>query len=498
MREIFRKHSSGWSTTQEMSEKAAIILVASCMFVVLLAACASDGAPGEAPSIVDIRPASGTRVDPGAEVHISCIAEDPDGGPLEYEWSASGGWFAHEDSAAVLWVAPDEEGRWDISVTVTNEEGLTAERGLRLSTQPGEEPPRITEITITPDPYEEGDICTEEYVTLSCVGQDPDGGPVFYDWFCGKEGEVTGGGKNHITWRTPEKAGSYAITVSVQDDEGDMEQRTIHLDIAENLDPYIENVRVGTEEGEDVVLRRDKLGESVRLIGGASDDNGHPLEYVWVCNAGKLHGQGKDVEWTPPLKQDEALITLTVEDGHGGFDVQEVKVTMEDVTTLKTFTPLRMETGTLCSSGEVTTESSRAGDSKEDEGYRALWSFDLYELRGLEVEKATVEFETKDIVWDPFDMPVGLRGLQIWQVRGPHGELPDYDADIVRELTTTVLWEPPQSFDVTGEVAKVAEGVAGDDRLQLMAGFQRRTNNNCLAEYVSWGKVLLQVWYYED
>ena len=60
-------------------------------------------------------------------------------------------------------------------------------------------------------------------------------------------------------------------------------------------------------------------------------------------------------------------------------------------------------------------------------------------------------------------------------------------------MTQRVLCESPTSCDVTKFVKRIGDNVAGGDNFQVMVAFQHLTNNDTVADYMSWDKVLLTV-----
>lgn len=64
-------------------------------------------------------------VGPGETAQLSCQATDPNGGPLSYNWAVSGGAITGTGST-VEWTAPLAEGIYAVSVTITDDGGLSA------------------------------------------------------------------------------------------------------------------------------------------------------------------------------------------------------------------------------------------------------------------------------------------------------------------------------------------------------------------------------------
>jgi hypothetical protein len=64
-------------------------------------------------------------------VPVECLASDPNGDELSYKWTASGGEISGE-GPAVLWIAPDETGKYIISVEVADGKGGEVSRQVAI------------------------------------------------------------------------------------------------------------------------------------------------------------------------------------------------------------------------------------------------------------------------------------------------------------------------------------------------------------------------------
>lgn len=71
------------------------------------------------------------RVGTGQEVELAAEASDPDGDPLEYNWSCSGGTIAGS-GPTVTWRAPNWAGHYSITVTVADQRGGVAEEAIDI------------------------------------------------------------------------------------------------------------------------------------------------------------------------------------------------------------------------------------------------------------------------------------------------------------------------------------------------------------------------------
>jgi hypothetical protein len=93
----------------------------------------------QAPQISDIQK-SAAYVSPGGTLDLSCIAGDPNGDPLAFAWTSSGGTFSGSGSA-VSWTAPSLEGVLQINLNVADDEGLFAEKSTTVLVKKFDETP---------------------------------------------------------------------------------------------------------------------------------------------------------------------------------------------------------------------------------------------------------------------------------------------------------------------------------------------------------------------
>jgi len=347
----------------------------------------------------------------------------------------------------------------------------------------GNQPPEISSLTPA-----QANVLPLAIIEIQCVASDPDGDAISYEWST-TGGSFSGTGPT-VSWVAPEHYGDYNATVTVKDGKGGVTQATITLSVVSNQDPQILSL---TAEP-DTVLPNEK--STVTCV--ATDPDGDALSYGWSANYGSITGVGDAVIWIAPDRGGEFTITATVDDGEGGQYVADVSVTVVLTQETATFTPVLNETGRVSSSGDRDTSRTIAGDDVNDVAYHAFWSFDLYSLRGTDVQDAKLTFTTKGaVVGEPFDKNTGLGGLHIVAVRYEPGQLPDFAPEIYSELAS-VMWEPPtEDIDVTKLVRNIGLGLSASDRLQVEASFIHQTNGNHIAEYVEWLSAVLTVTYAE-
>ncbi len=78
----------------------------------------------EAPQIMELLK-SASHLNPGETLELQANAFDPNDDPLTYDWTASGGNFTGNGSA-INWTAPTAEGVYQLTVTVSDDGGLSA------------------------------------------------------------------------------------------------------------------------------------------------------------------------------------------------------------------------------------------------------------------------------------------------------------------------------------------------------------------------------------
>lgn len=108
-------------------------------------------------------------IPPQGKSTITCVATDPDGDVLNYDWKASDGSITGSGST-VTWIAPDREGEFTITVIVDDGKGGGTIGSVSITAQ-------RTEVTETFDPVssETGTVSsTGRHYTFTKAGDDDD------------------------------------------------------------------------------------------------------------------------------------------------------------------------------------------------------------------------------------------------------------------------------------------------------------------------------------
>ncbi|MFH0768774.1 MAG: Ig-like domain-containing protein [Chloroflexota bacterium] len=196
-----------------------VSLIAVFIAVLLISSCS----PSNQPPVITNLTASEERVNPSDRSQFKCVASDPDGDELEYNWSASEGSISGEGSI-VTWTAPKTPGSYTITVEVKDGRGgkeiARANIGVAVN-----HPPVIKSLTA-----EQSTIKQAMSTAIECVASDPDGDELSYAW-SSIAGNFSGKG-SAVTWTAPNSCATYTISVTISDGRGGKETEKLDIKVA--------------------------------------------------------------------------------------------------------------------------------------------------------------------------------------------------------------------------------------------------------------------------
>jgi hypothetical protein len=198
----------------------------------------------DGPDIVSmsVRP---SPVNPGETCRISCNVAYDSTEPLQYTWSCRRGDLDAGGSHAD-WLAPDSEGTYEVSVTVTD----SVEVRVRESKDDGDDAssgdvsdpmsaapdasasPEIHSVSVTADHkyLEHASVGYAILVSRSCTlvveVDDPDA--VTFAWGC-NGGSLSDQEGNSAVWSAPHAVGNFKVTVVVTNADGDQDSEVINF-----------------------------------------------------------------------------------------------------------------------------------------------------------------------------------------------------------------------------------------------------------------------------
>ena len=207
--------------------KRYVLMYLSLTFVAVLigsAACSPASAPQDSGqlSILSLSPVQ-NQATPGGTIVIVSSVDNPGGGPLNYRWSATGGEFGGS-GANNIWQAPAQQGSYEITLTVDDGKGHSAQAKTLVSVTDNRAP-IINSLTCTPV-----NVTPGGHTTITCVANDPEGDIVRYSWNAA-EGSINGSG-SQVVWNAPNKAGEFGITCVVSDGKGAEARQTLKIPVS--------------------------------------------------------------------------------------------------------------------------------------------------------------------------------------------------------------------------------------------------------------------------
>ncbi len=325
-----------------------------------------DNNTGEAPLIVNFDGSSST---------------DSDGEIVSYDWD-----FGNGETASGVNVGETfgEAGEYDITLTVTDNDGLTDSKVVTLVVTAAIvlEPP-VAKITMD-------NTTGEAPLIVSFDGNestDSDGEIVSYDWDFGN-GETANGINVGETFS---EAGEYDITLTVTDNDGLTDSKLVTLVVTEAvvLEAPIAEIAMDNDSGEAPL--------TVSFDGSAStDSDGEIVSYDWDFGDGKTES-GINVENTFE-EAGEYTVSLTVTDNDGLTDAKEVTLVVTDAVVLEA--PVAAIT-TENTSGEAPFVASFDGSASTDSDGEIVsydWDFGNGIVgTGINVSHVFTEIGTYDV-----------------------------------------------------------------------------------------------------
>lgn len=255
--------------------------------------------------------ASPSTVSPGGTVSLFAEAEDADGDPLSYAWSAQAGTFSSASSDFTTWTAPSQPGSYSFTVTVTDSRGATATAQVTLTvrTATGSAAvnvsfntwPQVTRIAASSNPVQVG-----QSTTLSVTASDADGDSLAYAWSATCQGSF-GNASASTAQFTPSAlpAGTSCpnctLSVHVTDGRGGSTTGSYSLCVGAQATPQLAPVL--TEASQSVASVQE--GGTVTLRVAAQDPQNSPLTFSWQSRGGSLGAasttaNSSQVVWTAP------------------------------------------------------------------------------------------------------------------------------------------------------------------------------------------------------
>jgi len=317
-----------------MSKKRWLVIIVIVAAAIVLAILFDSILANHQPAITSL--GAPERVIPSGSCQISCNASDRDGDELSYTWSAGGGEINGE-GATVTWTAPDSEGSYNVTVTVTDGRGGKVMNQVTIEVRTNT-PPTITSLIADA-------VWTlpSGSLNVTCDASDPDGDELSYEWTA-SEGDISGTGAV-VNWTAPGEVGIHRITVVVKDGHGSSAIDSLFISVASEQPPIIEALPVTKDRYGHCYLRTYSWGYKVGKgqkydIECVVADTGIEVSYEWLiecknpdtqiyewpCDGGELSGEGSMITWTAPNRAVDIRVTVTVSDISGNMVSKDISL----------------------------------------------------------------------------------------------------------------------------------------------------------------------------
>lgn len=316
---------------------------------------------------------------------------------------------------------------------------------------------------------------------ITCVASDPDGDTLTYTW------KATGGDisatEDIASWRAPNFAGEFVISVIVDDGRGGTAAKSYTLTVTTNQRPVVSSITARP-----ATLER---GETSTITCEASDPDGDTLTYTWEAIGGTVTGTGNIVTWEAPSAGGEFVISVRVDDGKGGIASSSCRIVVQIPEVTVILTPLPGESGSIYYDGDIIT-SFRIGDNANNVGVRPYFSFDITELADAEIIEAKLSFTVKETVNNPWFVPPTLYVDDVEY--GARALLPaDFHLEAVLQLAQFSS-EPPGEVDVYLGITRALRPPV-KPRYQVRLRLASDNNLNSQEDYIEFTTAELAVTY---
>jgi PKD repeat protein len=341
-------------------------------------------------------------------------ADDPDGSITSYQWNFDEGTTATGQTVSHTF---DDDGSYDVTVTTTDDDGATGSRTQAVQVRNVGPTAAVSFAPTSPD--------TSDTIAFDGSGSsDPDGSITSYAWDFGDGTTATGSDPSHSYGDD----GSYAVTLTVTDDDGVTDIATTTLTVA-NRGPTASLTTSPSDP--------DTTDDVTFDAGGSSDPDGSITSYQWDFGDGTT-GTGQSTTHSF-ADNGSYTVSLTVTDDDGATDSTATTVQVDNVAPTVDF-ETRLEDVDGDGANEIVYDASASTDP-DGSITRYRWDID---------EDGTVEIDTTsptaavESIWIPDQGDVTLT-------------LTDDDG-ATKSRTQSNEWQPTPGFEVFGVLLAVLLG----------------------------------------
>ncbi|MFZ3058072.1 MAG: PKD domain-containing protein [Minisyncoccales bacterium] len=269
---------------------------------------------------------SDISVNEGQSVAFSATATDPQGDPMTYTWSCTGGSLSSSTALNPTYSAPSVSSTTTYTCTLTardnkgNSDTDTKSVTVVNTGNPSENPTANVGNDVT---VNEGNS-----VNLSGSANDPQGDPMTYTWSC-TGGSLSSSTALNPTYYAPSVSSTttYTCTLTARDNSGHTGSDTMNVTV---IDSGNSNENPTVEAGSNISVTS---GGNAILSGYANDPQGDPMTYAWSCTSGSLSNYNSlsTTYYAPSVSSTTSYTcTLTARDNKGYTGSDTVMVTVNN------------------------------------------------------------------------------------------------------------------------------------------------------------------------
>ena len=319
------------------------------------------------PPIINIDATIPTTIQVNTQVTLTATATDTEDGDsaANIVWSSNPVGL-DATSHTVVWT-PQNHGKYTITATITDSDGNTA-YGTHVITVDQGNAPTINFTSNTPT-LSQINVPVMFAATASDVEDDANNidSDSKIQWSSSPV-SVTGTGSS-VTW-TPTQSGTYVITATITDSDGNVTYITHEITIERDNLPIVDitsDVFTTTRINTPVTL--------TATVSDVEDDNaGLANNIVWTSSPGGQIGTGDTVTWTP-TQSGTYVITATITDSAGNTqsDTHEITANSGDPPTISipAYTPIKALVGSQITFNATITDTE---DDNEELANKIVWT----------------------------------------------------------------------------------------------------------------------------
>jgi len=232
----------------------------SFFFILILIGCGSKTTPNKAPTAKLV--VSDTTIIVSNLVTLDgASSSDSDGKIIKYSWSDQNGLLS--SNSQTTWRAPDKDGNYILSLTVTDDDGATDKKSIMIVVKKEPNIAPAARLSASKNPV----FIRERFTLFGSSSTDTDGNITEYKWLDETNSTIATTADVNVTISTE---GNYPISLIVTDNLGASDRKTIMITVTKPTGPF-GTIKSIINSGNATYIC---VGDSTRAA-GAPYDGGH-------------------------------------------------------------------------------------------------------------------------------------------------------------------------------------------------------------------------------